>query len=160
MIFGVTGHRPDKLGGYDTAVMLENQACIKQWLRQQLQGKATGLITGMALGVDQWAAEVCVEEKIPFCAALPFAGQERLWPDKSKAVYSFLLSFAAEVVHVSGPDYAAWKFQKRNEYVVDNCQILLAVWDGTSGGTANCVKYAHKIRRCMERFDPGTGGTR
>jgi uncharacterized phage-like protein YoqJ len=154
MIFGVTGHRPDKLGGYGTAVMLATQARVKVWLRQQLRGKATGLITGMALGVDQWAAEVCVDEKIPFTAALPFAGQEGKWPADSQVYYRVLLYHAVQVIYVSGPNYAAWKFQKRNEYVVDNCQILLAVWDGTSGGTANCVKYAHKVRRHMERFEP------
>jgi uncharacterized phage-like protein YoqJ len=32
--------------------------------------------------------------------------------------------------------------QKRNEYMVDKCDKLLAVWNGTTGGTHNCIKYA------------------
>ncbi len=26
--------------------------------------------------------------------------------------------------------------------MVNNCDMLIAVWDGSDGGTANCVKYA------------------
>lgn len=156
MIFGVTGHRPDKLGGYDTVVMAENRTCIKCWLREQLVGRASYLVTGMALGVDQWAAEVCIEAGIPFVAALPFEGQAGNWPDHSQWHYRRLLEQAAQIVCVSR-GYAVWKFQKRNEYIVDHCAILLAVWNGSSGGTANCVKYAEKVRRPIKRFDPGKG---
>jgi uncharacterized phage-like protein YoqJ len=34
--------------------------------------------------------------------------------------------------------------QKRNEYIVDNSSLLLSLWDGTSGGTKNCLDYAKK----------------
>jgi uncharacterized phage-like protein YoqJ len=35
--------------------------------------------------------------------------------------------------------------QVRNEWMVDHCNDLLAVWDGSDGGTGNCVRYAQRI---------------
>ena len=51
----------------------------------------------------------------------------------------------AEVVFVSEPGYAAWKMQVRNKWMVDNSDLVLALWNGTDGGTANCVRYAEKV---------------
>jgi uncharacterized phage-like protein YoqJ len=34
--------------------------------------------------------------------------------------------------------------QIRNEWMVDNAHIVLALWDGSSGGTGNCIKYANR----------------
>ena len=38
--------------------------------------------------------------------------------------------------------YKPYLMQKRNQYMVDKANNLIAVWDGTSGGTGNCIKYA------------------
>ena len=32
--------------------------------------------------------------------------------------------------------------QKRNEYMVNSCSELIAIFDNSPGGTANCIKYA------------------
>lgn len=56
--------------------------------------------------------------------------------------YAYWLTKAEEIVYVSIGKYAAWKMQKRNEWMVNNCDILLAIWDGTNGGTKNCIDYA------------------
>ena len=50
--------------------------------------------------------------------------------------------------------YAGYKLQKRNEWMVDHCDILIAVWDGTSGGTANCVNYAQSVNKEKIFIDP------
>ena len=31
--------------------------------------------------------------------------------------------------------------------MVDNCTHVLAMWDGSEGGTANCVKYAQAVNK-------------
>ncbi len=80
---------------------------------------------------------------IPFIAAVPFLGQESCWPKQTKDKYFDLLSKAESKVIVCEGNYAAWKMQKRNQYMVDNSDILIAVYDGTSGGTQNCVNYAN-----------------
>ena len=50
--------------------------------------------------------------------------------------------------------YAVWKMQKRNEWMVDNCDAVIAVWDGAPGGTANTVDYARKLGKSVLVIDP------
>ncbi|MBQ6596652.1 MAG: hypothetical protein IJH79_03780 [Lentisphaeria bacterium] len=38
-------------------------------------------------------------------------------------------------------------FQERNQQIVDNCDILLAIWDGKSHGTKNTLAYARKVNK-------------
>ncbi|MCZ2224635.1 MAG: DUF1273 domain-containing protein [Chitinophagales bacterium] len=100
-------------------------------------------ISGVALGYDQYAAFVCNKNNIPWIAAIPFIGQENLWQENQKKIYYSLLSKAKEQVIVCEGGYAAWKLMKRNVYIVDNCDILIAAYyDGLGGGTENCVNYA------------------
>jgi uncharacterized phage-like protein YoqJ len=152
MKLAVTGHRPTKIGGYDPNNPI--RVAIREWLEHQVQllKPSTG-ISGMALGVDQDFAKVCIAKAIPLIAAIPFVGQENAWPDSSRRVYYDILKKAKETVVVCQGGYAASKMQKRNEWMVDNCDVLLAVWDGTSGGTSNCVRYATKVKRLLIRID-------
>jgi hypothetical protein len=49
----ITGHRPNKLGGYNNSPIQER---IRAWIRTQLTDRLSNepvLISGMALGVDQ-----------------------------------------------------------------------------------------------------------
>lgn len=161
MIVAFTGHRPDKLGGYGPS---PTQDRVRQAIRNTLTGppplpqsierRVTAAISGMALGVDQWAAEICVELGIPFTAAVPFVGQERRWPEDSQRRYQLLLQKAYNIVVVSPGGYHPWKMQARNEWMVKNSDVLLAVWDGSGGGTANCVRYAQEVGRAIWRIDP------
>lgn len=91
---------------------------------------------------------------MPFTAAVPFEEQPVRWSRDQFEKYKELLGHASEIVHVCEPGYAAWKLQKRNEWMVDRCDLLLAVWDGSNGGTANCVRYAEKIGRPLVRINP------
>lgn len=152
-VVAVTGHRPDKLGGYDRGNPL------RTWIRERLSESLSNInpkrcISGMAIGVDQDFADVCVDLRIPFIAAIPFEGQEKLWPPSSQEYYRELLKKAMLRKVISEGGYHASKMQRRNEWMVDNCQILIAVWDGSGGGTGNCVKYAEKIGREIVRINP------
>lgn len=149
MILAFTGHRPTKLGGYGPSKI---QDFVKDQLWNKLQQmKPTQCISGMALGVDTWAAQTCVKLGIPFTAAVPFEGQESTWPAESQHVYKELLVKASSIHIVCEGGYAAYKLQKRNEWMVDNSDELLAVWDGSVGGTANCVKYAQNKNKTIHR---------
>jgi len=153
MIVAFTGHRPDKLGGYklpnDTYIRVcqKIDAALKEL-------KPEKIITGMALGVDQWAASIAHRLGIPFLAAIPFEGQENAWPESSRKTYRLLRKLAAEEVIVSQGGYSADKMQVRNIWMVDNCTKLIAVWDGTKGGTGNCVEYAKSVNREIYYIDP------
>lgn len=144
MILAGTGHRPDKLGGYgaesrDRLVALAHAAIRKY--------NPARVITGMALGWDMALAHAAYSLDVPYTAAIPFEGQESRWPPLSQQNWRFYVENADSVIHVSDPGYAAWKMQRRNEWMVDNATHVLALWNGTPGGTANCVAYAHKVGR-------------
>lgn len=147
MIVAFSGHRPDKLPDKETGYMLPNPTynyiCqqTEKWL---LELKPNKCISGMALGYDSYAANICIKLDIPFIAAIPFEGQEKMWPDKSKKTYYKLLEKASEKIVVCEGGYSAHKMQVRNEWMVNHCDLLLACWDGSKGGTSNCVDYAMK----------------
>jgi uncharacterized phage-like protein YoqJ len=153
MIVAFTGHRPDKLGGYK----LPNPTYIKvcQQIETELTAlKPTKVISGMALGVDQWAAFIAHKLKIPFVAAIPFLNQECKWPKESQKIYHQLLKLASEQVIVSPGGYSAAKMQVRNCWMVDQCNKLIAIWDGSEGGTGNCVNYAKSVKKEIIFIDP------
>lgn len=140
-IIAFSGHRPPKLGGFYIPNPIFNYICFEtERLLKEL--KPDKCISGLALGYDSYAAKICIKLGIPFIAAIPFEGQERLWKNKSKEEYKYLLDKAEEIIYVCEPGFAKWKFQKRNEYMVDRGNIILACFGGTTGGTYNCVTYA------------------
>ena len=154
MIVAVTGHRPNKLnneysmnGQLSTKIYRELEKLIKEL-------KPTKMISGMALGVDIIFANLAINKKIPLIAAIPFIGQESKWPLQSQGIYNKILSLSTEKKIVSTGGYANYKMQVRNKYMVDRCDLLIAVWDGTEGGTYNCVNYAIDRGKPIRRINP------
>lgn len=140
MIISGTGHRPDKLGGYDVETQLRLYTLAFNNLSVF---KPEKVITGMALGWDTALAVACSDLKIPFIAAVPFRGQHLKWNLDLQDRYNIMLLEASEVVYVSDEGYAPYKFQLRNMWMVDNSELVLALWNGDEeGGTYNCIQYA------------------
>lgn len=98
----------------------------------------------MALGWDMAVAEASFGLGIPFTAAVPFEDQDSRWPLESRVVYKRLLSVADRVEIVSPGPYAPEKLQIRNQWMVDHATRMAALWDGSKGGTGNCVAYIQK----------------
>lgn len=139
IVLAGTGHRPDKLGGYSNAAY-ERYFGIAVEALDVL--KPETVISGMALGWDTALAEAAYALGIPFYAFVPFEGQERLWPTDTQYMYRKLLQVAEKVIHCCEPGYATWKMQRRNEMMVDHADKVIALWNGSDGGTANCIEYA------------------
>lgn len=157
MKIGITGHRPSKLGND-----YKLKSPLIKWIRNEIEviisaNEPDELISGMAQGIDTLFAKIAMFMDIPLIAAIPFLGQEDKWSDDDKILYKKILSwFRTKKVVVSRGGYEPWKMQKRNEWIVDNCDLLIAVWDGSTGGTKNCVKYAKKKSRNMIVINPKT----
>lgn len=154
MILSLTGHRPDKLGNDYDYKGPYSRAIYNALVLLLRDIKPTKVISGMALGADTIWANAAINEGIPFIAAIPFEGQERKWFEQSKRLYKTLLKAASEIVVVCPGGYAAWKMQKRNEWMVDHSDMLIAVWNGTPGGTANCKDYAESKNKHVITIDP------
>jgi uncharacterized phage-like protein YoqJ len=148
-----TGHRPQKIGGFITPNKIFNFVC-KSTEQILLKEKPDKIITGMALGFDCWLAQISYKLKIPFIAAVPFKGQESKWPNESQKLYTKLLGLASEIFIVSPGEYSAEKMQIRNEWMVNNSNKVIAAWNGSPGGTGNCVKYARSIGKEIIRINP------
>jgi uncharacterized phage-like protein YoqJ len=133
-----TGHRPDKLGGYDSYSHARVQDFAAWYLRQH---RPEVFVSGMAQGWDQACAQACIDLGIPWEAAVPFPGQESKWPQAAQEKYRALLARADRVVEVS-PRYSPAAMQERNEYMVRASDGVIALWDGSSGGTGNCIRFA------------------
>lgn len=152
----ITGHRPDKLGGYDKdtykKLLLTAYKAIDQL-------KPRVVISGMALGWDQACAEAACELMIPFIAAIPFAGQENKWPKESQIKYQELLKKAHHQEICSPGEYRVQKLQVRNEWMADNCDEALALFNGEQkGGTFNFIRYARvKDKVIYNAWDIYTG---
>ena len=145
-----TGHRPQSLPcGFNEM----HPACIK--IKNQLERLIIGLIekknvthfiSGVALGIDTWAAEIVLELKedypnITLEAAVPCRSQICNWNVKAKERYHRLLSLCDKTTLFS-EQYTADCMMKRNIYMVDNSDYVIAVWNGKPSGTGNTVRYA------------------
>lgn len=110
------------------------------------------VISGMAQGVDMLAFEHAYELGIYTIAAVPWLGHGSKWPKEHQEEYVSILESANELKVVCDVDeYKPWVYQHRDEWMVENCHKLVAVWDGVkSGGTYNTIKYAKHIGREIE----------
>ncbi|MCD6125154.1 DUF1273 family protein [bacterium] len=146
-----TGHRPGKLRDISAV-----KSQIRQFLSHQFELHPDLLvISGGALGVDQLAAEVCIELGIPFVFVLPFPVRvfTARWNSSSRAHLRYLISHAVRTFVVQST-FSMAGYMRRNEVMVRHCNLLCAVWDGSSGGTANTVRYAQSIGREIHFIQP------
>lgn len=154
----VTGHRPNKMYGYN--ICNEQWTKLKNKFKQLLiENECTEAITGMALGVDTVFALAVLELKeegynIKLHCAIPCKNHSSKWLKESVELYNKILSKADIIKIVSNEEYKPYLMQVRNEYMVDLADKVIAVWDGSKGGTGNCVEYAKKCSKEIIRIMP------
>ena len=137
---GVTGHRLSRLTTDRNCDRAKQR--LKDLAKAVIQKhQPTKVYCGMEwTGWDKAIALAVLETRnVALVACIPYEGHQKQYA-------KFLSQFPAgalEVVIVSDGGYAPWKMQRRNEYIVNHCDQLVALWDGTKkGGTYNCLKYA------------------
>lgn len=141
-----TGHRPNKLGGYSEQAFKRLIKLAEIWL---IKYKPKKVVVGMALGWDQALAKAALKLNIPLICAVPFEGFHLNWALEHQYMFKNILSQATEIHYICEPGYEVWKLQKRNEWMVDNTDKTLSLFDGTNGGTKNCVDYAKKKNKII-----------
>lgn len=153
MIIAGSGHRPQKAEIGKVKAFSELQTAILTDIARQalLFLEASIVITGGALGWDTAIARAAYSLKVPYRVYVPFKGQEIKWRAEQQAKYRAMLEHADSVKIVTGGDYSTNAMQTRNEAMVNDCEILLVLWNGEqSGGTWNCVQYARSKRRTIQ----------
>jgi uncharacterized phage-like protein YoqJ len=110
----------------------------------------------MAIGWDTAIALAALEMGVPLVAAVPFIGQESMWPQKAKDRYHDILKQCVEVVIVCEGGYAGFKYHERDKWMVNNSEAMIALWNGhPKGGTASTVRYAKQANRELFNVWPG-----
>lgn len=151
MIICGTGHRPPKLGGYTVDVFDRLVALASVYILRHVPDDE--YISGMALGWDMALAQACVNMNVKWTAAIPFEGQASKWPEDSQEAWRSLVAKANEVVYVDNHGYAAWKMHKRNEWMVNHSDKVVALYDGDPlGGTAACLHYAESKGKTVDNL--------
>ena len=162
-MIGVTGHRK-----------LENAAALAARVRQTLE-RIAGLmeaefphtsaifnvLSPLAEGADRLVAgEVLKTSRAELEVALPLEKNDYMNDFKASESKAEFERFLGQATHVktlarAGPRPQAYAAVGR--YVVDNCDVLIALWNGQpaagAGGTAEIVAYAREKRRPLFRID-------
>lgn len=145
-----TGHRPQHL----PFGMNENDdRCVKlkEALKEQIINlieaeDVTHFITGMALGVDLYAAEIVLDLKacypnITLESAIPCETQAVKWSMVQRERY-YDIAAQCDKETMLQSHYSPDCMGKRNRYMVDHADFIIAVWDGSPSGTGKTVTYA------------------
>ena len=112
------------------------------------------VLSPLAEGADRLVAkEILNQEESHLEVVLPFEAdvyaQDFKSADSREQFYEFL-SKARKVVTLPNGEGREDAYAKAGRYVVDNCDVLIALWDGNKsagrGGTAEIVQYARTSR--------------
>jgi hypothetical protein len=146
-VVGVTGH---------TNLTDQSVVLVHQELLDLLRPRANDLVgmTCLARGADQVFADAVLELGGALEVVIPasdyFTGISD--PVSRKRCEAYLGAAASTVTmpyESSGPP----AYLSASRYLIDRCDLLLAVWDGSpatgSGGTADAVAYAHDRGRSI-----------
>ena len=145
-----TGHRPEKLTADSEAI----KASLAAEIDAAIADGITVFITGMARGVDMWAAELVLARRAKnpgvtlFCA-IPYEGFEKKWADTWRDLYQSILA-QANGSKVFQPHFTYASFQERNRWMVDHSERVIAVFNGEKGGKNNTLDYARTgVKVCI-----------
>lgn len=157
-----TGHRPEKLpwGFYERdARCIRLKFRIEQMVEQVYQEGIRHFICGMAQGSDLYFGEAVLKLRkrypdVTLEAARPCETQAKHWKRQEQNRYQNILeqcNYETMVQH----SYTPGCMQRRNRYMVDHADVVIAVYNGEpKGGTAQTLAYARKQQRKIYILEP------
>ena len=153
----VTGHRPKGFpfernhmnDSYEKYLSVLNEA-----VEDLIDNGCVYYISGMAYGADLDFADMVLDYKamdkeILLEAALPYSVDlAKLFLDNDNEKSSILRD--CDYIKFVSPNYHRGCMQKRNRYMVDKSDIVLAIWNGKcEGGTWDTIKYARSKEKTI-----------
>lgn len=146
-----TGHRPERIR---QSSMLYFYMDIVSQVRRLYSLGYRNFLSGMAEGFDLLAAQAVASLKteytdIRLIAVVPFRRQANRYRQENKSLYDRIMKTADETV-ILREDYCKDCFHRRNDYLIDNSEIVLAYWDKQPyGGTYYTVGNARMMNRTV-----------
>ena len=165
----ITGHRPTRFkfgykGNYAGCKRLKKRL-YEQFALLYEKGVRRFYVGG-SLGVDMWAGEQVLTLKeqvgyddIELVIILPFDGHDARWDERSKKRMEILRKKCFKCLIV-GQEDCRESYIKRNCYMVDHADFLVAVYDNErnlKSGTMQTVHYAEKKGLAITMIHPDTG---
>ena len=164
IICAFTGHRFKSFPWKDNETA-PGCVLLKETLAEQIQLLAdegvTDFLSGMAQGVDLWAAEIVLDLKkknpaLRLRCILPCEGQEDVWPMSEQKRYRSILRQADEVIYVNR-EYTSDCMLARNRCLAEHSSVLLAVYNGSRrSGTGMTVRHAKQLGWEVIVIDPAS----
>ena len=158
-----TGHRPQSLPfGFNESD--ERCVALKQKLRNEIirlieENGVTHFISGMAIGVDMYSAEIVLGLKakynITLECAIPCETQAEKWSEPLRN-RCFEIASKCDKEAMLQHHYTPGCMDKRNRYMVDHADYIIAVWDGRASGTSKTVRYAQHQGKPIRVINPKT----
>ena len=145
----------------------ENADCLR--LKQLLKEQAvyliealgvTHFISGVDLGIGQYAAEIVLALKrdypeITLECAIPCENQAVKWTIAQRDRY-FSIVKRCDKETLLQRQHTENCMKKRREYMVNQSNYVLAVWNGRQDATCNIVSIARTMGKPMIIIDPNT----
>lgn len=139
---GVTGHQT-----LPEAARIHAERAIEELLGGQ-SAPVIGL-SSLAEGADQIFADVLLRSGGTLHAVIPCWGYVSAIAEASRQNYLRLLSAARSVTTLAYASPSEQAFDAAGQYIVEHCDLLVAVWDGQParglGGTADAVAHARRL---------------
>lgn len=157
-----TGHRPQSLpfrfNESDDRCIALKQILKKEIIKLIENEAVTHFITGMAIGVDTYAAEIILSLKASYPdltleGAIPCENQAEKWTEAQRDRYYDILSKCDKETLIQR-QYTSDCMHKRNHYMIDQANYVIAVWDGKPSGTGKTVQYAQKQNKPIVIINP------
>ena len=148
MIYGVTGHRD--VDAEPGELLMFAGLCVDM----MVQRGCTEIITGMARGWDLKIARAASDRDVPYCAAVPFPGQETTWAEDDQREYERAMHLSSRIV-VTGMLPLTVSYHVRDKWIVEHSEELWALNSGRPSGTRTTVLFAEqKGRTVRELWEP------
>ena len=163
-----TGLNPQQLGGDD---LNPSSFWVKQTLsaaiKRAVNRRISSFISGGAPGADLWTAEILLQIKaqqikkshhgrseIRLTIAQPCTSPAQGWPPEQRRQYDKLLQKADKILAVSRGLATAINKRKRDVWMIDHSDAMIAVWDGAVGRVGIAIAYARDARKPVLVIDP------
>jgi hypothetical protein len=144
---GVTGHQTLPSGAREFVV-----SAVQDILRDA--ESPLSAVTSLAAGADQLVAAELLRAGGRLHVIVPSGSYEQTFAaGEDLACFQSLLGAAHIVTRLAYAEPSEEAFLAAGQSVVDNCDVLIAVWDGKParglGGTADIVRYARDTGKAV-----------
>lgn len=138
---------------------------LKQVLKEQViylieTFQVTHFISGVDLGVGQYATEIVIDLKrdypeLTLECAIPYEKQAENWTVAQRERYFSIVEHCDKetlLQHHYTKDY----MKRQKEYLINQSNYLIAVWNGKSGYICNILSFARTLKKPMIVINPNT----